>query len=86
MKWAETFLAEYDAFAQAWERHPPSAWEHPQRLPPALRVIDPYGCEAPGEFFAVASEAFFIEPSGLRDHWPTVYRALSAFYRQDPAG
>ncbi len=83
--WAETFLTEYDRFAEACDAYPDTAWEHPERLPPALRVIDPYGCEAPSEFFAVASEAFFVEPAGLKRHWPTLYAALAMFYRQDPA-
>ena len=47
-------------------------------------MIDPYGCEAPSEFFAVASETFFVEPVGLRRYWPALYDSLAAFYRQDP--
>ncbi|MCY1549826.1 Protein MtfA [compost metagenome] len=83
--WAETFLTEYDRFAEAWEARKESDWEHPERLPPALRIIDPYGGEAPAEFFAVTSEAFFVEPGGLARHWPVVYQSLASFYRQDPA-
>lgn len=84
-QWAETFLTEYDAFAEACEAQPDSAWDHPHRLPPRLQVIDPYGCEAPSEFFAVTSEAFFVDPAALRRHWPVLYAALAGFYRQDPA-
>ncbi|WP_454731771.1 MULTISPECIES: M90 family metallopeptidase [Cupriavidus] len=84
-QWAETLLGEYDRFADACDRQSDHAWDHPERLPPALRVIDPYGCEAPSEFFAVASETFFVEPAGLRRHWPALYGALATFYRQDPA-
>lgn len=84
-QWAESFLTEYDRFADACEQQSDHAWDHPERLPPALRVIDPYGCEAPSEFFAVASETFFVEPAGLRRHWPVLYDSLAAFYRQDPA-
>ncbi|MNR17388.1 Protein MtfA [compost metagenome] len=84
-QWAEAFLSQYDVFADACEAVPDSAWDHPERLPPRLRVIDPYGCEAPSEFFAVASEAFFVEPEGLHRHWSTLYEALATFYRQDPA-
>ncbi|WP_019448239.1 M90 family metallopeptidase [Cupriavidus sp. BIS7] len=84
-QWAETFLTEYDAFAEACDAISDHAWEHPERLPPRLQVIDPYGCEAPSEFFAVASETFFVEPTGLQRHWPTLYAALAQFYRQDPA-
>lgn len=83
-QWAETLLTEYDAFADACEALPDSAWDHPERLPPRLRVIDPYGSEAPSEFFAVASETFFVEPAALHDHWPALYQILAQFYRQDP--
>jgi len=84
-QWAESLLTEYDAFADACEAQPDAAWDHPERLPPRLRVIDPYGCEAPSEFFAVASESFFVDPRGLHDHWPTLYGVLAQFYRQNPA-
>lgn len=83
--WAESFLDEYERFAEACDRCDESDWDDVQRLPPALRVIDPYGAEAAGEFFAVASESFFTDPTGLRRHWPVVYRCLADFYRQDPA-
>ncbi|AMR80345.1 M90 family metallopeptidase [Cupriavidus nantongensis] len=83
--WAETFLTEYDRFAEAWDARDEADWEHPERLPAALRIIDPYGSEAPSEFFAVTSEAFFVEPVGLARHWPAVYQSLAMFYRQDPA-
>lgn len=46
--------------------------------------LDPYALESPGEFFAVASEAFFEEPRRLRSFSPELYRQLSLFYRQQP--
>jgi Mlc titration factor MtfA (ptsG expression regulator) len=46
--------------------------------------IDPYGAESPGEFFAVASEAFFETPELLAPEYPEVYEQLRLFYRQDP--
>ncbi|MBQ0942350.1 zinc-dependent peptidase [Ideonella sp. 4Y16] len=48
-------------------------------------LIDPYGAEAPEEFFAVASEAFFVAAADLRDEHPRLYRLLAGYYRQDPA-
>ncbi|HXH04138.1 MAG TPA: M90 family metallopeptidase [Candidatus Competibacteraceae bacterium] len=45
--------------------------------------LDAYATESPGEFFAVASEAFFENPA-LLDDYPALYRQLAAFYRQDP--
>ena len=47
-------------------------------------AIDPYAAESPAEFFAVASEVFFVEPLLLDDEYPDVYAQLTAFYRQDP--
>ena len=47
--------------------------------------LDPYAAEAPGEFFAVACEAFFEQPAGLRDALPGVYEQLRRYFRQDPA-
>ncbi|HUN93419.1 MAG TPA: M90 family metallopeptidase [Burkholderiaceae bacterium] len=46
--------------------------------------LDPYAAQDPGEFFAVSSEAFFIEPGRLRDAFPGWYDMLCAFYRQQP--
>ena len=46
--------------------------------------IDPYASETAGEFFAVASEAFFETPELLAPAYPAVYEQLRLFYRQDP--
>jgi MtfA peptidase len=48
-------------------------------------VLDPYGCEGVDEFFPVASEAFFVDPHGLRDEAPALYALLAGYFRQDPA-
>jgi Mlc titration factor MtfA (ptsG expression regulator) len=48
-------------------------------------AMDPYGAEAPEEFFAVASETFFVTPQALKEEQPALYRLLSNYYRQDPA-
>lgn len=48
-------------------------------------VLDPYGAESIDEFFAVATEAFFVSPQALRDDHPALYRLLAGYYRQDPA-
>jgi Mlc titration factor MtfA (ptsG expression regulator) len=46
--------------------------------------IDPYAAQSPGEFFAVASEAFFETPEWLEPAYPALYGQLREFYRQDP--
>jgi len=48
-------------------------------------LIDPYGAEAIDEFFAVASELFFVDGAAMRAEHPLLYDLLSGYYRQDPA-
>jgi MtfA peptidase len=48
-------------------------------------LLDPYAAQAPDEFFAVASEVFFVAPLELRAEHPALYTLLAGFYRQDPA-
>jgi MtfA peptidase len=44
-----------------------------------------YGAQDPGEFFAVATEAFFNLPLQLQETKADLYEVLRDFYRQDPA-
>ncbi len=46
--------------------------------------ITPYAASNPAEFFAVMCEYFFTSPDFLHEHYPRVYRQLSAYFRQDP--
>lgn len=48
-------------------------------------LLDPYAAQGLDEFFAVASEAFFVTPQALETQQPALYRLLASFYRQDPA-
>jgi hypothetical protein len=48
-------------------------------------LLDPYGTNGPEEFFAVASETFFVSPNALRAEHPGLYGLLARYYRQDPA-
>ena len=48
-------------------------------------LVDPYGAEAIEEFFAVASEAFFVAPNELQREEPVLYDLLVDFFRQQPA-
>jgi Mlc titration factor MtfA (ptsG expression regulator) len=48
-------------------------------------VVDPYGAEAVEEFFAVAVEAFFIEPLPFRHESPALYALFADYFVQDPA-
>ncbi|MBV8380200.1 MAG: zinc-dependent peptidase [Paucibacter sp.] len=46
--------------------------------------IDAYGAEGLDEFFAVATEAFFVTPEAMAREQPALYRLLAGYYRQDP--
>lgn len=69
--WAEVLEEEYQSFCARRSRK---------------GVLDPYASEDDREFFAVATEAFFLRPADLRKERPELYATLSAYYRQDPAG
>ncbi len=70
--WAAVFTQAYEDFCR---------WVESGRYTP----IDPYASEAPGEFFAVFSEAFFETPDIVKDIYPALYVQMCLFYRQDPA-
>ena len=70
--WAEAFRVAYEGFCDVVDREK-ETW------------LDPYATEAPAEFFAVISEAFFEAPNETRRRYPDVYEQLRRFYRQDPA-
>ncbi|UCF09512.1 MAG: zinc-dependent peptidase [Candidatus Bipolaricaulota bacterium] len=48
-------------------------------------LIGAYGASSPAEFFAVATECFFMRPRAMRRRHPELYDALASYYRQDPA-
>jgi len=48
-------------------------------------LLDPYAAEAEEEFFAVASEAFFVAPHDFKSAHPRLYDLLRGFFKQDPA-
>jgi MtfA peptidase len=47
-------------------------------------LIDNYGSENPGEFFAVITEAFFERPRAMLKKHPALFEQLQRFYKQDP--
>jgi MtfA peptidase len=71
-RWLLALDQEYQQFADDVERD-------------AGTFLDPYGAESLEEFFAVASEAFFVAPAELEGEAPHLYRLLAEFFRQDPA-
>jgi hypothetical protein len=47
-------------------------------------MLDPYGASGIDEFFAVASESFFVDPHGLAAEHEPLYAMLARLYLQDP--
>jgi MtfA peptidase len=71
-EWRATMTAEFDDFVRRTEAGPQT-------------VMDPYGASGPGEFFAVATESFFVQALELRAERPALYALLARLYQQDPA-
>ena len=71
-EWVRVLGAEYDAFCDRVDADEET-------------LLDPYGAEAPEEFFAVAAEAFFVAPLEFRVEHSTLYELLRGYFRQDPA-
>jgi Mlc titration factor MtfA (ptsG expression regulator) len=94
--WPGVFTAAYEDFCDRVDRleaalppdfdpdHPKHADLYDDRV--SASPLDPYAARDPAEFFAVASEAFFVAPSPLAEAYPEVYRKLQAYYRQNPLG
>jgi len=70
--WRGLLLQEHAAFVQRLERDEDT-------------VLDPYGAQGGDEFFAVASEAFFVHPRAMQHEHPDLYGMFMRYYRQDPA-
>ncbi len=71
-RWADAMSDAFERLGEAVERE-------------GETLLDPYGAEDPAEFFAVATEAFFLVPTELEDEEPALYAALRDYYCQDPA-
>ncbi len=71
-RWVEIMRREYDALVAATRTRDTEPW------------LDPYGATHPAEFFAVISEAFFVDPHGLKHEHPDLYAELREFYGLDP--
>ena len=70
-EWQTVMGQEYERFTQRVKAEADTA-------------MDPYGAENPEEFFAVATEAFFVSPQPMKEEQPALYQLLRRFYRQDP--
>lgn len=70
-EWRGTLTDEYQRFAQRVAAEETTA-------------LDAYGAQSEEEFFAVASESFFVNPAQMQNEHPALYGMLVRFYRQDP--
>jgi Mlc titration factor MtfA (ptsG expression regulator) len=89
-RWQATLAEAYERFVAELElvesELPPTVDPDSEQADPyyAHLPLDAYAGQDPGEFFAVSSEAFFVDPARLRNAFPDWYALLSAFFRQDP--
>jgi MtfA peptidase len=72
-RWEEVVGAEFERLAEDADYDRPT-------------LLDSYGAANRAEFFAVATECFFLNPALLHRRHPELYRVLADWYRQDPAG
>jgi MtfA peptidase len=77
-EWQQVLGTEYERFVRRVEA------EEAADVEPTT-VLDPYGASGADEFFAVASEAFFVAPEAMKAEHPALYGVFVRFYRQDPA-
>jgi Mlc titration factor MtfA (ptsG expression regulator) len=71
-RWADTMTAAFERLVAAEDQDDET-------------LLDPYGAEDPAEFFAVATEAFFLVPSELKAQEPNLYAILCDYFHQDPS-
>jgi Mlc titration factor MtfA (ptsG expression regulator) len=71
-EWRATMQAEFEDFVRRTEAE-------------EATTMDPYGASGPGEFFAVATESFFVQAQELKAERAALYAMLSRLYLQDPA-
>jgi Mlc titration factor MtfA (ptsG expression regulator) len=71
--WAQVFKREYEDLCWLVDAGEPT-------------LIDPYGASAPEEFFAVATETFFMQPVAMALQHPALYAQLQHYFGLDPKG
>jgi Mlc titration factor MtfA (ptsG expression regulator) len=71
-RWAKVMSQEYAALVQESEHG-------------HATVLNHYGATNAGEFFAVATEAFFEKPRQMRKRHERLYGVLRDYYCPDPA-
>ena len=69
--WAQTFQREFEDLRWLADAGEPT-------------LIDPYGATAPEEFFAVAAEAFFMQPRAMAEQHPALFGQLQRYFQLMP--
>jgi len=75
---AENYASWSSVFAQEYEQLKQKIIKNRKTL------IDYYGAESEGEFFAVVTELFFERPKIFNKEHPELYAELKSFYQLDP--
>lgn len=70
-RWDEVSAQEFERLVDAVEHGKPT-------------LLDPYGATDEAEFFAVASECFFEQPTEMKEEHPELFELLKRFYQLDP--
>ncbi len=68
-EWSETFWDEYERLCDDVDAG-------------TATFLDPYAATEPAEFFAVVTEAFFMQPRELLANHPALYAQLQKYYRR----
>ena len=71
-EWATTLKRDFESFVRRIDAGDTTA-------------LDPYGATAEEEFFAVASECFFVNPAAMQGEHAALYGLFTRLYGQDPA-
>ena len=71
-EWSATLKQDFESFVRRIEAGDDTA-------------LDPYGATAEEEFFAVASECFFVNPAAMQAEHAALYGLFTRLYGQDPA-
>ena len=76
-RWKHVLEADFHALQEAYlHEHDPGKY----------RLLGDYAATDETEFFAVASERFFMRPHALKTHFPELFNLMREFYGVDPRG
>jgi Mlc titration factor MtfA (ptsG expression regulator) len=89
-RWESVLLRAFEDFNRMLDRVeqaiPPDIDPESEQAAPwfDLLPLDPYAATDPAEFFAVATEKFFVEPEGLSAEFPEFYAQAAGYFGLDP--